>query len=288
MTRERVIVFVLILLVLLAAPMTLPYLLGGLEIPLWADLLYVSLVLLLAGVYLLNRLLLIDRFLIRGRIGVFAALNLALLVLMPQLQGLVTRFFESFAVRQGIDIDAIITLPTRIAQYTLGSVLCLLTILAALAAAFSDAWRRAAFRYREVSRDKEALEKDIDALRGQLERQQSAAPAPDAITVKVDLMLTRIPLDEILYVRSDGDYIVIARTDGSRPMTLMTLKALEKQLPADRFCRVHRSWLVNIDRIGGLKDGKILVADTAIPLADSCKPAFFELLSRRSILLRPQ
>ena len=286
MTRERVIIFVLILLVLLVAPTTLPYLLGGLTIPLWADLLYVSLVLLLAGVYLLNRLLLIDRFLIRGRIGVFAALDLALLVLMPQLQGLVTRFFESFAVRQGIDIDAIIDLPTRIAQYTLGSVLCLLTILAALAAAFSDAWRRAAFRYREVSRDKEALEKDIDALRGQLERQQTAVP--DAISVKVDLMLTRIPLDEILYVRSDGDYIVIARADGSRPMTLMTLKALEKQLPPERFCRVHRSWLVNIDRIGGLKDGKILVADTAIPLADSCKPTFFELLSRRSILLRPQ
>lgn len=286
MTRERVIIFVLILLVLLVAPTTLPYLLGGLTIPLWADLLYVSLVLLLAGVYLLNRLLLIDRFLIRGRIGTFVVLNLAVMVLMPQLQGLVTRFFESFAVRQGIDIDAIIDFPTRIAQYTLGSVLCLLTILAALAAAFSDAWRRAAFRYREVSRDKEALEKDIDALRGQLERQQSAVP--DAISVKVDLMLTRIPLDEILYVRSDGDYVVIARADGSRPMTLMTLKALEKQLPAERFCRVHRSWLVNIDRIGGLKDGKILVADTAIPLADSCKPAFFELLSRRSILLRPQ
>ena len=286
MTRERVIIFVLILLVLLLAPTTLPYLLGGLTIPLWADLLYVSLVLLLAGVYLLNRLLLIDRFLIRGRIGTFVVLNLAVMVLMPQLQGLVTRFFESFAVRQGIDIDAIIDFPTRIAQYTLGSVLCLLTILAALAAAFSDAWRRAAFRYREVSRDKEALEKDIDALRGQLERQQSAVP--DAISVKVDLMLTRIPLDEILYVRSDGDYVVIARADGSRPMTLMTLKALEKQLPAERFCRVHRSWLVNIDRIGGLKDGKILVADTAIPLADSCKPAFFELLSRRSILLRPQ
>ena len=286
MTRERVIIFVLILLVLLVAPTTLPDLLGGLAIPLWADLLYVSLVLLLAGVYLLNRLLLIDRFLIRGRIGVFAALNLVLLVLMPQLQGLLMRFFESFAVRQGIDIDAIIDLPTRIAQYTLGSVLCLLTILAALAAAFSDAWRRAAFRYREVSRDKEALEKDIDALRGQLERQQTAVP--DAISVKVDLMLTRIPLDEILYVRSDGDYVVIARADGSRPMTLMTLKALEKQLPPERFCRVHRSWLVNIDRISGLKDGKILVADTAIPLADSCKPAFFELLSRRSILLRPQ
>ena len=286
MTRERVIIFVLILLVLLVAPTTLPYLLGGLAIPLWADLLYVSLVLLLAGVYLLNRLPLIDRFLIRGRIGVFAALNLVLLVLMPQLQGLLMRFFESFAVRQGIDIDAIIDLPTRIAQYTLGSVLCLLTILAALAAAFSDAWRRAAFRYREVSRDKEALEKDIDALRGQLERQQTAVP--DAISVKVDLMLTRIPLDEILYVRSDGDYVVIARADGSRPMTLMTLKALEKQLPPERFCRVHRSWLVNIDRISGLKDGKILVADTAIPLADSCKPAFFELLSRRSILLRPQ
>ena len=71
-------------------------------------------------------------------------------------------------------------------------------------------------------------------------------------------------------------------------ITKKTLKALEKQLPFDRFCRIHRSYMVAIDKIQGLKGGKILVGDEQLPLSDSCKPAFFELLSHKSIELRNQ
>ena len=49
-------------------------------------------------------------------------------------------------------------------------------------------------------------------------------------------MMTKVPLDDILYVKADGDYIVIHKADGKTLMTLMTLKSLEKQLPFDRFC----------------------------------------------------
>ena len=108
---------------------------------------------------------------------------------------------------------------------------------------------------------------------------RGAAPAADSISVKVDLMMTKVPLDDILYVKADGDYIVIHKADGKTLMTLMTLKALEKQLPFDRFCRTHRSWIVNVDKARGIRDGKILVGDAVIPLSDSCKAAFFELLS---------
>ena len=42
--------------------------------------------------------------------------------------------------------------------------------------------------------------------------------------------------------------------DEKKPlMTLMTLKALEKQLPYDRFCRTHRSWIVNVDKVRGIR-----------------------------------
>ena len=111
---------------------------------------------------------------------------------------------------------------------------------------------------------------------------------PDSITVKVDLVKTPVRLDDILYVRSDGDYIIIYKTNGEKLMVLMTLKTLEKQLPFDRFCRIHRSYLVAIDKVRGLKGGKVLVGDEQLPLSDSCKPAFFELLSHKSIELRNQ
>ena len=97
-----------------------------------------------------------------------------------------------------------------------------------------------------------------------------------------------IMMDDILYVKADGDYIVIHKADGKTLMTLMTLKSLEKQLPFDRFCRTHRSWIVNVDKARGIRDGKILVGDAVIPLSDSCKAAFFELLSHKSIFLKAE
>ena len=102
---------------------------------------------------------------------------------------------------------------------------------------------------------------------------------------KRNLLKRNLRLDDILYVKSDGDYIVFHLSDGQAPMVLMTLKALEKNLPFGRFCRIHRSYLVNVEKVEGLKGGKVLLAGEALPLSDSCKAAFFEILSHRSLIL---
>ena len=288
MKKERIILFVCVLAVVLLAPMVLPRLIGGFTLPWWADVCYTVVVLVNGGIYLLNRLVLIDRCFIRGRFTAFAGWNLVALAVGGALQVVLVGWLEGFGAADGIRVADYIGLPARVAQWTLGGILELVVVLIALAVALSDEWRRAAFKYREAVRDKAALEGDVDSLKAKVAALERGKEAPDSIAVKVDLMMTRIPLEEILYVRSDGDYIVIHRSDGTAAMTLMTLKALEKQLPEERFCRVHRSWLVNMDKVRGLKDGKILVGDAAVPLSDSCKPAFFELLSCRSILLRPE
>jgi DNA-binding LytR/AlgR family response regulator len=179
---------------------------------------------------------------------------------------------------------------TKISQRVFVPVLGFLMVLIALAVALSDEWRLAAFKYREAQQRNEWLGQDIDKLKDQVDalRHRKAAPDVDSITVKVDLVMTKVPLDDILYIKADGDYIVIHKADGKTLMTLMTLKTLEKQLPYDRFCRTHRSWIVNADKVRGIRDGKILVADAVIPLSDSCKAAFFELLSHKSIFLKAE
>ena len=169
-------------------------------------------------------------------------------------------------------------------------ILGIIMVLTALAVALSDEWRLAAFRYREAASENERLGRDIDSLKGQVDalRRRESGQAPDSISVKVDLMMTKVMLGDIMSVRADGDYIVINKSDGQSLMTLMTLKTLEKTLPFDRFCRVHRSWIVNIDKVRGLKGGKLLVGNTEIPLSDSCKASFFERLSHKSIVLRTE
>jgi two-component system LytT family response regulator len=150
----------------------------------------------------------------------------------------------------------------------------------------SDEWRLAAFRYHEAEKSNRALERNVEQLQGQVDALKRPSPQKDSISVKIDLVQRKLPLDEILYIKSDGDYVVIHLVDGNAPMVLVTLKALEKQLPRDRFCRIHRSYLVNIGKVEGLKGGKVLVAGEPLPLSDSCKAAFFELLSHKSIVLQ--
>ena len=290
MTRKRTILFLSILLALLLVPTVLPYLIGHLLLPYWAYLLYAFILLVNAGIYLANRLWLIDRFFIQGRVGAFSAWNLALLLAGVVLEILVLDLSGGATVGEGVTVSSVLDIGLVISQRVFVPVLGFLMVLIALAVALSDEWRLAAFKYREAQQRNERLGRDIDSLKGQVDalRRREAAPAADSIAVKVDLVMTKVLLDDILYVKADGDYIVIHKADGKTLMTLMTLKTLEKQLPYDRFCRTHRSWIVNADKVRGIRDGKILVADAVIPLSDSCKAAFFELLSHKSIVLRAE
>ena len=80
MTRKRTILFLGILLALLLVPTVLPYLIGHLLLPFWAYLLYAFILLVNAGIYLANRLWLIDKFFIQGRVRAFSVWNLVILL----------------------------------------------------------------------------------------------------------------------------------------------------------------------------------------------------------------
>ena len=285
MPRKRLTIFLCVLLALLVVPTTLPYILGHLTLPWWAFVFYAIIILINAGLYLMQRCVLIDRFFVKGKIGLYIILSLAVFILGLGLQYLTHAITGRFEIEGGITVNDYLGISAQIAQLTLMSVLQLVTTFIALAVALSDEWRMAAFRYHEVEKNNRSLERDVERLQGQVDAMKRPDSEKEAITVKIDLMPRQLPLDDILYVQSDGDYVVIHLTDGQAPMVLMTLKALEKKLPYGRFCRIHRSYLVNIDKVEGLKGGKVLVTGEPLPLSDSCKAAFFEFLSHKSISL---
>ena len=286
MTRKRFVLFLGILLALLVVPTFLPYILGGLVMPWWSFVLYTFIVLVYAGLYLAHRCWLIDKYLIQGRKWAFLGWSLLLILCTIIVLSAAVDYTGLIPLEGGLSVSEFLGIGVVISQRVLITVLSIFTVLLALAVAFSDEWRRAAFKYNEAEKSRRALAQDVDVLKGQMESMRNAASAPESITVKVDLVKTPVRLDDILYVKSDGDYIDIHKSNGEKLMVLMTLKALEKQLPFDRFCRIHRSYLVAIDKVHGLKGGKVLVGDEQLPLSDSCKPGFFELLSHKSIDLR--
>ena len=286
MTRKRFVLFLGILLVLLVVPTSLPYILGGLVMPWWSFALYAFIVLVYAGLYLAHRDWLIDKYLIQGRKWAFLGWSILLILFTIIVLSAAVEFSGLIPMEGGVSVSEFLGIGVMISQRVLIAILSIFTVLLALAVALSDEWRRAAFKYNEAEKSRRALAQDVDALKEQVDAIRRSETTPDSITVKVDLVKTPVRLDDILYVRSDGDYIIIYKTNGEKLMVLMTLKTLEKHLPFDRFCRIHRSYLVAIDKVRGLKGGKVLVGDEQLPLSDSCKPGFFELLSHKSIDLR--
>ncbi len=97
--------------------------------------------------------------------------------------------------------------------------------------------------------------------------------------VKSEYKLVRIDLDDIKYIESQHEYIKIHLTNSAPVLTQLSLKAIEEQLSPDKFMRVHRSFIVHLNKISVIDryrivfDGKVY-----IPVSDPYKEKFQEYL----------
>ena len=112
-----------------------------------------------------------------------------------------------------------------------------------------------------------------------------AAPQQDSIFVKSDGQLHKVLFSDIRYIEGMKDYVLLYLCSEKRPLvTHITMKAVEEMLPAANFMRVHRSYIValdKIDSIGGSYD--ISIGDALIHVSDAYKPAFEQYLSQRML-----
>lgn len=117
-----------------------------------------------------------------------------------------------------------------------------------------------------------------------LEKNQTTSPTPSSIFVKSDYKLVQIELQHIQYIEGLKDYIRI-QTDSPEGgiLTLMSMKAIEEYLPSDTFIRVHRSYIVNINKIKTIERNRIVFGKVYIPISDSYKEHFMELIEKRSL-----
>lgn len=106
----------------------------------------------------------------------------------------------------------------------------------------------------------------------------------DSIFVKSEYKLVQIELKNILYVEGLKDYIKIYEEGNSKPiLSLMSMKTMEEMLPASRFMRVHRSYIVQKDKIRIIDRGRIVFGKNYIPVSDSYKQTFQEFLDKRTL-----
>lgn len=100
------------------------------------------------------------------------------------------------------------------------------------------------------------------------------ASSPEMLTVKADYRLVQMRLDSIKYVEVQKDRVIFYRTDGDPVSSLMSMKEIEEILPQDRFMRVHRSFIVNLNRVEVVERSRIVFGKVFIPISDAKKDEF--------------
>ena len=102
-----------------------------------------------------------------------------------------------------------------------------------------------------------------------------AASPSSYLFVKNDSKLVRVDFDRILFVSGLKDYVRFHLADTPRPLiALSTMKSVEDRLPADRFCRVHRSYIVALDKIESVEHNRIRIG--LIPVAPAYQEVFMK------------
>lgn len=110
----------------------------------------------------------------------------------------------------------------------------------------------------------------------------SANPVQDYIFVKTEHKIQKIYLHDILYIEGLKDYISIF-TKSERVITLQSMKKMEEALPQSQFIRVHKSYIVAVDKIESIERSRITINAKIIPVGDTYRDDFFRLIGNKNI-----
>jgi len=104
----------------------------------------------------------------------------------------------------------------------------------------------------------------------------------DFLMIRVDYNTVRVDLKDILYIEGLKDYIKLFCA-GKRFLTKSTLKNIEEKLPEDGFSRVHKSYIVALDKIERIENNRIIIGENYIPIGDQFKSIFYNKLKEKML-----
>jgi len=96
--------------------------------------------------------------------------------------------------------------------------------------------------------------------------------------IKHDSKLVRVPYDYVLYFENVGDYISVKTTQGNY-IIYGTLKSLDNKLKYPGFLKVHRSYIVNLQKIKDIQDNNLVIEEKVIPISRAHKPILLKSIN---------
>lgn len=111
----------------------------------------------------------------------------------------------------------------------------------------------------------------------------AGAPPADYFFVNVDYSLVKIMFNDISWIEGLRDYIKIHLKSTNRPtLVRMSMKALEEQLPASKFLRIHKSYVAGIDSITAIRKNSVFINETELPVGETYRDVIFKLTGKNT------
>ena len=133
----------------------------------------------------------------------------------------------------------------------------------------------------------ERFKKSIQKVEGKLNEKVTATVTDkekqqtgDDFYVNINKRLIKIDIQSIYLVEAKGDYIYL-KTDNKNYTVHSTLKKIEEKLPDHMFLKIHRSYIININKIIDIEDNSVLIEEDVVPVSRSNRP---ELMKRLNLL----
>lgn len=118
-------------------------------------------------------------------------------------------------------------------------------------------------------------------IRSRSKQSEDVTAESDFLFLKSDYKIRRINFQNILYIEGLKEYVKVFTTLSDKPvMSLSSLKVLEHKLPAENFMRIHRSFIVNLEKIDTIDRSRIVFGKKYIPVGDQYKEKFQKFLDR--------
>lgn len=118
----------------------------------------------------------------------------------------------------------------------------------------------------------------VDRVQGTLGSRRQELTPDSLLFVKVESRLEKVTLREIIFIEGMRDYRKIHAAD-RRLLTPQTFAEFERQIPPGIVCRVHKSYMVSLDKIDSVEKGHIRIRDRSIPISETYREQFFRFIN---------
>ena len=92
----------------------------------------------------------------------------------------------------------------------------------------------------------------------------------------------KVFFNDILYVEASQNYMTIHTVKG-KLMALITIKSLEEQLPARKFLRIHKSYIISLEKVASLRGNEVIIGAHKIPIGKNYKEQILKIVNERLI-----